>query len=278
MWDGWYRYEKSTPKTVKGGIKAQTKKGAFAQKWWGERWIHTLESFNIGARLSRGKSYARGGQVAHLEIQMGKVSAQVQGSRSTPYSVSIQLKSFSQKEWDRILEKLTEQPLFTAQLLGNEMPHEIESVFKKMGFSLFPQKMNDMETDCSCPDWSNPCKHIAAVFYLMAEAFDTDPFLLFRLRGMDRERFLKSLQESEGAPVQTVQPEPLPIDPLLFWGEDSGEAPHLSLFPVQIHSALPKRLGNLPFWRSEKNFMQEMEWIYQRASGHIEARHDSEGG
>ena len=40
---------------------------------------------------------------------------------------------------------------------------------------------------CSCPDSEVPCKHLAATFYLLAEAFDEDPFLILRWRGRDRE-------------------------------------------------------------------------------------------
>ena len=65
------------------------------------------------------------------------------------------------------------------------MPQDIEEVFHQAGLSLFPERSRDLETDCSCPDWSNPCKHIAAVYYLLGEEFDRDPFLIFKLRGMD---------------------------------------------------------------------------------------------
>jgi len=173
-----------------------------------------------------------------------------------------------------------EKPIFAAQLLGNEMPQEIESVFKKAGLSLFPQKKEDLETDCSCPDWSNPCKHIAAVFYLMAEAFDKDPFLLFKMRGMERKEFSGSLQQAGGTvdkggsetvtAALKIKHEPLPTDPGLFWGQISATVPGASsVTPVGLHAALPKRLGPLAFWRSDKNFIDEMEKIYRNASGYV---------
>ena len=185
-------YEPTVPKEVKGGIRAKSRRGAFASRWWGRRWIQTLEDFNIGARLSRGRSYARKGQVATLEILKGSVRAEVQGSEIEPYIVSIKFQVLTGKQWDRITLRLLEKPIFAALLLGNEMPEDIESVFKDEGLSLFPEREKDMETSCSCPDWSNPCKHIAAVFYLMGEAFDNDPFLLFKLRGMKMEVFIKA--------------------------------------------------------------------------------------
>ncbi|MCL4416067.1 MAG: SWIM zinc finger family protein [Actinobacteria bacterium] len=278
-------YEPSNPKEVKGGIKAQSKRGSFTDKWWGKLWTCTLESFNIGARLSRGRSYARLGQVASLDIDKGSVCAEVQGSCSEAYQISIKLKTFTEKQWHQIIARIIEKPIFAAQLLGNEMPQEIESVFKKAGLSLFPQRQKDLETDCSCPDWSNPCKHIVAVFYLMAEAFDKDPFLLFKLRGMEREEFLNALQDSSATGDVTgdatgeitgekskIDPEPLPLDRNGFWEQNSALAmPVSSATPVRLHAALPKRLGSFAFWRSDKNFMDEMERIYKNASGYAES-------
>lgn len=266
-------YTPTSPKEVKGGIKAQSKRGSFASKWWGKRWIQALESFDIGARLSRGRSYARKGQVASLEIGKGGVSAEVQGSRSSAYRIAIELKVFTGKQWQLIIDRLVEQPIFAAQLLGNEMPEDIEAVFEDAGRSLFPQESRDLQTDCSCPDWSNPCKHIAAVFYLMAEAFDKDPFLLFRLRGMEREEFLEILKDSgagrddaseEAEPE--LQPEPLPLDARAFWGKITESGSSAKPYPVRLHAALPRRLGHLPFWRSDKDFIQQMETLYRVAS------------
>jgi len=273
-------YEPSRPKEVKGGIKAQSKRGSFSQKWWGKLWISTLENFDIGARLSRGRSYARMGQVASLEIKKGCVYAEVQGSRKEAYRICIKLKTFTEEQWLKVIAGILEKPIFAAQLLGNEMPQEIESVFKKAGLSLFPQKKEDLETGCSCPDWSNPCKHIAAVFYLMAEAFDKDPFLLFKMRGMERNEFVDLLQhtganvDKDGsqtlAAVLKIEHESLPADPGLFWGQSPAIVPGAGgLTPVVLHAALPKRLGSLAFWRSDKNFIDEMESIYKNASGYV---------
>ncbi|MFC1725263.1 SWIM zinc finger family protein [candidate division KSB1 bacterium] len=269
-----YAYRPAHPKEVKGGIKAQSKSGQFAKKWWGRRWIQTLESFNIGARLSRGRSYARKGQVADLYITKDGVSAKVQGTRSKPYLISIKLKPFSAKQWDLLIAKLIDQPVFAAQLLGNEMPEDIETIFKDTGLSLFPQKQRDIETDCSCPDWSNPCKHIAAVFYLMAEAFENDPFLLFKLRGMDRDEILGKLSErsvgknipEDAGPIREF----LPLENTSFWGDYRKYDPPANVQPVRLHASLPKRLGHLPFWRAEENFINVMEDIYRRASSNIE--------
>jgi uncharacterized Zn finger protein len=246
--DTWY-YPPSKPKEVKGGIKAQSKRGAFANQWWGKRWIETIESFRIGARLSRGRSYARKGQVASLNIDSGLVTANVQGSRSGQYRVRIAFKVLTDKQWQKMLGQLIEEPIFAARLLSNEMPEEIEGVFEKAGLHLFPQRKGDLKTECSCPDWSNPCKHIAAVFYLMAEAFDNDPFLLFKLRGMGREAFLEKLRGTGATEEATGQvagpqtePVPLPTDMQDFWqvSPDSTNTV-MPAAKVSLHAAIPKR-------------------------------------
>jgi uncharacterized Zn finger protein len=265
-------YAPPAPKEVKGGIKAQNKRGAFARKWWGKRWIETLEGFRIGARMARGRAYARKGQVASLEIVPGEIRASVQGSRRGAYLVSIKLATLNAEQWEKIVDRIADEPIFAAMLFGGEMPEEIERIFTDAGISLFPARRNDLETACSCPDWSNPCKHVAAVYYLLAEAFDQDPFLLFRLRGMEREAFLERLRAAgaeEGATdaAPPVESEPLPVDHDAFWGKAALLPDHVAAAHAPaLHAAIPKRLGRLPFWRAECDFIQEMEDIYRRAS------------
>lgn len=275
MWWGRDFYPRSRPRQARGGIKAQSKRGAFGQSWWAKRWIAVLESFNLGARLSRGRSYARGGQVLSIDVEKGEVKAQVQGSRPQPYAITIAVQTLSADEWQKVVQALSGQALFVAKLLAGEMPQEIEEVFRQVKLSLFPDKSKDLVTGCSCPDWSNPCKHIAAVYYLLGEEFDRDPFLLFKLRGLSREELLEQLGQSSSkderqaaaATAQSAPAEPLPTAADKFW---SGAALPDDFFgEVQIaaqHAALPKRLGNFPFWRGEEHFLDTVESIYQKAA------------
>src|SRR5574341_2073368 len=188
-WD-WGYYKPKPRIKAKGGIKSQSKRGSFGESWWAKRWIATLESFNIGARLGRGRSYARSGQVLSIDISKGEVKAKVQGSSPKPYSITIKVKTLSDADWKKLAEALSTQAIFAAKLLAGEMPQEIEQVFTGAKLSLFPEKLRDLETNCSCPDWSNPCKHIAAVYYLLGEEFDRDPFLIFKLRGSTRQALM----------------------------------------------------------------------------------------
>jgi uncharacterized Zn finger protein len=275
--DRYYEYfPESRPLAAKGGIKAHSRRGSFAKNWWAKRWIGVLESFDIGARLGRGKRYARRGQVLSIDIDRELVTAEVQGSRPKPYRVVVTVKALSRDEWARVGENLASQVLFVAKLLAGEMPQDIEQAFTDVGLSLFPQRAEDLETHCSCPDWSNPCKHIAAVHYLLGEEFDRDPFLIFKLRGMEREGLIELLGLSQADAAAEPAPEtaaadlpeqPLPGDPPEFW--HPGPLPDDLFGEVRVPpvpAALPKRLGNFPFWRGEEALASVLEPIYTAAS------------
>jgi uncharacterized Zn finger protein len=279
-WGNWERYEPRGPREAKGGIKAQSKTGSFGKSWWAQRWIAVLEGFDIASRLGRGRSYARRGQVLNIHIDKGEVKAEVQGSSTKPYKIKINVKLLSADQWNKLGEALSTQAIFAAKLLAGEMPQEIEETFKSVRLSLFPEKSRDLETNCSCPDWSNPCKHIAAVYYLLGEEFDRDPFLIFKLRGLSREELIPLLGEigetlqsdnSINTPKSNDQ-ESIPLEPITpdiatFW---SGAAlpddffGEVSLPPVT--AALPKRLGNFPFWRGTSRFIETLESIYSQSA------------
>ena len=190
----YYRYfEPSRPIETDEGIKARSKRGAFAKSWWATRWIKALEQLVDTGRLSRGRRYARRGQVLSIEESDAGIVATVQGSRRTAYRVTIEMEKLNDAQWERVLDTLAEQAIFSAQLLTGEMPQEIEEAFEAAGVSLFPATPTALTTECSCPDWANPCKHVAAVHYILGEQFDEDPFLLFRLRGRSQEQILAAL-------------------------------------------------------------------------------------
>ena len=276
-WDDYAHFKPSVPREVRGGIKAQSKCGTFGESWWAKRWIAVLESFNIGARLGRGRSYARRGQVLSIEVNKGKVTAKVQGSRPKPYEVKIEMKTLSTPNWQKLGKTLSREVIFSAKLLTGEMPPDIEKVFQKAGLSLFPEKLKDLKTDCSCPDWSNPCKHIAAVYYLLGEEFDRDPFLIFKLRGMSREELMGTLSApNKGAPSKKARPtmassaengEPLTSEFSKFWNRMTLPDDFFGEVTIPTVSAvLPRRLGSFPFWRGEKRFLDAMESFYSQAS------------
>jgi uncharacterized Zn finger protein len=277
-YDYWDYFEPSRPIKVEGGIKTKSEHGAIGSTWWSKRWVSVLESFNMGARLTRGRSYARQGQVLSIDVQPGVVKAKVQGSRPRPYNVEIHLKPLSDQDWDRVTDAMADQAIFAAKLLAGEMPTNIEEAFSAVQLSLFPTAARELETDCSCPDWANPCKHIAAVYYLLAERFDEDPFLIFKLRGRTKEQIIEVLRQKRVAslPAESASPSPdaddssaagnaLSLEDYLdtFW--QAGEA--LDSFTVnptapRVDKAILKRLGDAPFTVAGQNISSLLAKAY----------------
>lgn len=181
------------PRAVDGGIRARSKRGPIGQSWWSARFTEVLEEIGLGNRMQRGRRYARAGQVVELQVSAGAVTAIVQGSRAKPYRVRVGLTAFDKTEWAQVSQALADNAWYAANLLAGEMPEDIEDAFSSVGLSLFPGSARDLSMDCSCPDSAVPCKHLAAVFYLLAESFDTDPFAILAWRGRDRDDLLASL-------------------------------------------------------------------------------------
>jgi len=172
--------------------------------WWGQRWIEALEDVLRGdsGRLARGRTYARAGRTHDLIVAAGKVTAKVTGSRATPYKITISLERLTAEMWQQAITGLAAQAQFTAELLAGEMPKEIDEAFRATGVSLFPRQRTDLKTSCSCPDWGDPCKHVAATHYVLGEALDRDPFLLFELRGRTKVQVLDALRVARGGAAE----------------------------------------------------------------------------
>ena len=226
----WEDWPPARPIRVEGGIKARSRRGAIGEQWWSRRFISVLESHGLSGRLARGRSYARAGQVLDFELAQGKVTAQVQGSRPRPYRVRIGVLPLTKPQWRRVQDRLASQALFRAKLLAGEMPHEIEDVFAECGTPLFPRSGTDLDMHCSCPDWGVPCKHLAAVCYVLAEEFDRDPFAMLAWRGQARDELLAALREIQsparadaspagraGVPTLDVPAAPLADSLADFW-------------------------------------------------------------
>jgi uncharacterized Zn finger protein len=224
-------YPPSRPRRALGGIKARSKRGSIGAQWWSRRFIDVLESFGLASRLSRGRSYARSGQVLTLDIGTGHVTAAVQGSRIKPYRVRLTVDPLTTRQWRRVEDALAARAIFRARLLAGEMPAEIEQVFADCGTPLFPRSARDLEMTCTCPDWEVPCKHLAAVCYVLAEAFDDDPFAMLAWRGKRREDLLTAVRGLTGAgrdaadrPVIDVTDRPLAECVAGFWSSSMGPA------------------------------------------------------
>lgn len=273
----WNYYSQHRPRKVAGGIKTKSERGAIGTTWWSKRWIQTLESFGMGTRLTRGRSYARQGQVRSIDIQSGVIKAKVQGSMPKPYNVTIELHPLNDTEWNLVADTMASQAIFAAKLLAGEMPTNIEEAFSTVKLSLFPTRLDDLRTNCTCPDWANPCKHIAAVYYILAEQFDEDPFLIFKLRGRTKEQLIALLREKRAGmtPQHDVQAvsleeaiaptEQLRLEDMFstFWQAGDGlEQFTVRPRPPEVEKAILKRLGNAPLMAGKENLSRSLEHIY----------------
>ena len=157
----------------------------FGKTWWGNEWLKSLTHIDYANRIPRGSAYAKKGAVRSINVAGNVITAKVNGSRPTPYKVTIRVPQFKKEQTDLLMKKLLEQPALISKLLNRELDPEVFHVAKRMGLNLFPQRWNDLDMHCSCPDWAVPCKHLAAVIYMMSREIDNDPFLVFSMHGVD---------------------------------------------------------------------------------------------
>ncbi len=267
----------------------------FSRTWWGKKFIEAIEKLTDSGRLSRGRSYARGKKVKSFEIKGGVVTAKVRGSvnpyfgvyKEPLYTTTIEFEPISAAKWSAAIAHIATKASLISRLLLNEIPDNIEDTFKQLKLNLLPGSSNDFDSNCSCPDWSNPCKHIAGVYYLVAAELDQDPFLLFELRGLSREDLQKELAKSPlgqalSAELQLEQQPPRPVESYYaaveteptdicndlrdFWHGDKRLPPTMDPLPQIPVPAIPvKKQGDFPaFWERDNSFIAAMEMLYEQ--------------
>ena len=213
--DHWQRFPESKPLPVEDGLATSKQRGPMAEQWWSKRFADVLESFGLGGRMQRGRRYARQGQVMTLQVDAGLINAQVQGSRPTPYLVSLRLAEVTSDQWTAIEKELTARAGLVAALLAGEVPDELLDVFDAAGVALLPEEWRDLRASCTCPDAASPCKHLAAVLYVFADQLDRDPWLLLEWRGRSRDEIVDLLR-TVGPSTDVVAP---------WWPFGPGELP-----------------------------------------------------
>jgi uncharacterized Zn finger protein len=216
------------------------------------------------------------------------VLAKVQGSRFTPYRVRIRPQPFSEGQWRRAEKAIASRSLTLAGLLAGEMPSDIEDVLAGAKLALLPAGYDELRASCTCPDDANPCKHTAAVYYVLAERFDADPFALFTLRGRTQEELLdglrarraktlgKSRAAAESTDIDSFAPEvALPLSEVLgsFWQAGAElEALHVSPLASEFPDALLRRLGSIPTGNGESGLSDLLAPAYARLATAAEHR------
>ena len=218
------------------GITAIGDDGLGQQPWWVEQWMELINGYRFKKRLERAWGYAREGHVTSIRFDGRRVHARVHGTDAAPYKVTLWLDVLNDEDWGYVLEALTQKARWSAQLLAGIMPSDIERAFAASGKRLFPFKLQEVRSECTCPDKANPCKHISAVYFLMGDRFSEDPFVLFQLRGRNRAKLLEDLAErrqqllsklaeqasADGDDASTEEtaalpPHPAVLDPGLWW-------------------------------------------------------------
>lgn len=267
----------------------------FARTWWGQKFIAALEEFTDPGRLGRGRSYARTGRILTHEVDRGTVRATVRGSinpyfgvyTEPIYKTSVNLKPIARADWTTAIADVAANAGFVAKLLMNEMPDAIEDAFTRRGLHLLPAGKSDFTTKCSCPDWSDPCKHVAGLCYVVAAELDQDPFLLFELRGLSRDQLHLELARSPLGQIlaSELTPGTVPIEPVESYftrptKQPATTAVSLKEFwtgprrlprPVEpspgptVPALLIKKQGDYPpFWKKDASFVEVMESLYER--------------
>ena len=157
----------------------------FGVTWWGQEWLRSLDHIDYENRIPRGKSYARNGMVRKVTIKDNVITASVSGSRRTPYKVMIVVPPFFDEDVDRLVNALMQRPAIIGKLLNRELDKEVLSIAESCGLKVFPRQWSDIKLQCSCPDWAVPCKHLAAVIYMVSREIDNNPFLVFEMHRVD---------------------------------------------------------------------------------------------
>jgi uncharacterized Zn finger protein len=270
--------------------------------WWGSRFLEALEGFTDSSRLQRGCAYSGASRILDFAITDGLVTATVRGNvnpyfgvyKEPKYQTRIQMTPLAKSDWARAIARIGSRADLVARLLMNEMPDDIESAFAGNGTdeapvtpnTLLPRNRQDFKlTDCSCPDYANPCKHIAGVYYRLARQLDQDPFVLFELRGLSREQLRSALTQTplghalhglNGGPAQV----PAAADSYFahpdtttaslgyeaFWHGAKRLPRELpAMRPAELPAILVRKGGDFPpFWEKDASFIALMEELYLR--------------
>lgn len=250
--------------------------------WWVSRWMRTLGQIFDATRLTAGRALAQERRVLDMQVQLGLVTAQVQADsqESKPYRVQITFAAYSDAQWDRVMQLLGERAIYAAQLMNDELPEEIEGVFRAAGVSLFPSTLQELGATCTCSDWANTCPHRAAVCYRLGEWFDRDPFMLFALRGRTRSEIIAALRahrasQAVGTNAQADEraiqgsasdPRLLPADPEQFWqlAEELYNM-EIQVAPPATKGALLEILDRLPSLQ-DVGTRRKLDAVYRQVS------------
>ena len=266
-----------------------------SKTWRGRRFLEVLESFTEAGRLARGRQYLSNHRVSRWEIRGNRVEATIRGKINPYYGIHevpvydtwLTFTPIPHEAWDEALSLIGSRAGYISRLLFNEMPDEIERPLSELGVNLLPSNQADVASGCSCPDYENPCKHVAALYLLLAGRLDQDPFLLFELRGLSRAELIQRLRatplgtalasalDEAPPPPQSAasfftrpveQALPDKVSPRTFWrGQRKLPAGVEPPPPAAVSGILIRKGGDFPpFWDKDESFVEVMDAVYEQ--------------
>ncbi|WP_307804503.1 SWIM zinc finger family protein, partial [Micromonospora echinofusca] len=168
----------------------------FADTWWGNAWIEAMERTALDPdQLVRGRRYAFAGQVGPITVSPGRISAGVHdGDQYAAHTTRVRLTTLTDRQWDRLLDRIAARSGHIAALLDREMPADLVDAADDAGVPLLPG-YGDLDPECDCPSWDQPCRHAAALAYQAAWLLDRDPFVLLLMRGRAEAELTEELRQ-----------------------------------------------------------------------------------
>jgi uncharacterized Zn finger protein len=237
----------------------------FGNTWWGKQWLNAFSNIDFSNRLPRGRSYARNGSVLKFSFTNNAIAASVQGTRPIPYRVKIASSQFSGAERTHVLNTILENPAFLSKLLSRELPPDLKDALERKGVNVFPRNWRDIDATCTCPDYAVPCKHIAAVIYLIANEIDKNPFQVFGLHGMDLLAEIEKAGYSGAQKAMVQMPSVAGIIESLL-PEPPAQVPDMALLNGMDYSTVPEIRNELlslltpnPLFYPEGDFKKVLE-------------------
>lgn len=264
------------------------------QSWWGQRFLEILQTFTNPTRLGRGFRYANRKRIEQFLIEDNLVIGKIRGNASPYYGVytpplhttTIEFDTYSRSRWQFAIDEMTSKASLVSKLMLKDMPNDLEAICNKYKINLLPQSREEITTTCSCPDWENPCKHVAGLYYFLANQLDEDPFLLLELRGLSKAALYEELEKSPlgsalVADLKQTLPEPTSAAsyhtrPIAKKVPKTKTLQDFWLSPKPVPTAEPpiqtavsaihiKKQGDNPaFWQRENSFIETMTDLYGR--------------
>ncbi len=254
----------------------------YGNTWWGKQWLNSLNNIDFSSRLPRGITYANKGLAQDVEIDGNIITAEVQGSVYKPYQVKFTIPKFTSNEKSVILSLITDNLFFLSKLLNRELPPNLNRLCQIQGIHIFPEKWDDLEGHCSCPDHAVPCKHMAAVLYLIANEIDKNPFVVFQLHDFDLFQELEkagyAANEKTDVPIFSIEDlqQPFSLEKnKKEWSEEIYQELDFSILP-DCRESLLTILGEQPVFYNQGDFKTVLEKVYTKISKEFSKKNKTE--